>query len=99
MCECCVNVDYRSVDIAEAQTMLEETALSSHAWRRHGLPGRPDGSRASLGDMLHRPEVTLDQVAALRPLGLLPLAAASCPCRLRHLLLPVRPPVAANWLS
>ncbi|KAL3155735.1 hypothetical protein ABBQ32_012755 [Trebouxia sp. C0010 RCD-2024] len=54
----------RSVDIAEAQTMLEETALSSHAWRRHGLPGRPDGSRASLGDMLHRPEVTLDQVSA-----------------------------------
>lgn len=55
-------VGARSAEIAETQTMLQEVTLPSHVWRRHGLPGRPDGGRASLGDMLHKPEVTLDQV-------------------------------------
>lgn len=55
-------VGARSAEIAEAQTLLQEVTLPSHVWRRHGLPGRPDGTRASLGDMLHKPEVTLDQV-------------------------------------
>ena len=72
----CVHVDARSAEIGEAQTMLDETALPSHVWRRHGLPGRPDGGRATMGDLLHRPEVTLDQVPA-RPLGLLPTAAVN----------------------
>lgn len=73
----CANLYARSAEIAEVESMLQGTALSSQAWRRQGLAGRPDGASASLGDMLHRPEVTLEQVPAptLAPLGCCPLAS------------------------
>ena len=98
-------VDARSFEIAETQTLLQEVTLPSHIWRRHGLPGRPDGSRACLGDMLHKPEVTLEQVPVLVPSQVLLLfvaASACCQCgqllllQLGQLLSPV---FAAGWPS
>lgn len=60
----CVHVGHRSAEVAETQTLLQEVALPSHVWRRHSLPGKSDGGRTSLGDMLHKPNVTLEQVSA-----------------------------------
>ena len=61
----CVTV--RSGEIAETQALLQDVALPSHIWRRHGLPGKSDGGKASLGDMLHKADVPLEQVSNCRP--------------------------------
>ncbi|DBA68806.1 TPA: hypothetical protein ACH3X2_013419, partial [Trebouxia sp. C0005] len=51
----------RSTEIAHIHQTLQQVALPTHIWRRHGLPGRPDGGKASLADMLHKPDTTLEQ--------------------------------------
>ncbi len=56
------NVLCRSTEIAHIHHTLQQVALPTHIWRRHGLPGRPDGGKASLADMLHKPDTTLEQV-------------------------------------
>ncbi|KAL0046525.1 hypothetical protein WJX82_002978 [Trebouxia sp. C0006] len=55
----------RSTEIAHIHQTLQQVALPTHIWRRHGLPGRPDGGKASLADMLHKPDTTLEQVSAV----------------------------------
>ena len=60
-CDKC-NVLCRSVEIAHIHQTLQQVALPTHIWRRHGLPGRPDGGKASLANMLHKPDTTLEQV-------------------------------------
>ncbi|KAL0022338.1 hypothetical protein WJX77_001667 [Trebouxia sp. C0004] len=55
----------RSTEIAHIHQTLQQVALPTHTWRRHGLPGRSDGSKASLADMLHKPDTTLEQVSAI----------------------------------
>ncbi|KAA6418189.1 MAG: tRNA uridine 5-carboxymethylaminomethyl modification [Trebouxia sp. A1-2] len=55
----------RSTEIAHIHQTLQQVALPTHIWRRHGLPGRPDGGKASLADMLHKPDTTLEQVSAI----------------------------------
>ena len=56
------NVLCRSTEISQIHHTLHEVALPTHIWRRHGLPGRPDGGKASLADMLHKPNTILEQV-------------------------------------
>lgn len=55
----------RSTEIAQTQGLLQQVTLPSNIWRRHGLPGRPDGAKVTLAEMLHKPDVTLEQVSAV----------------------------------
>ena len=62
--QACLDCDVlcRSTEIAHSHQTLQQVALPTHIWRRHGLPGRSDGGKASLADMLHKPDTTLEQV-------------------------------------
>ena len=73
----------RSAEIAQTHNMLEQVALPSHVWRRHGLHGRPDGAKASLAEMLHKPDATLEQVC-MQPGMLCKLQHTALTCMMHH---------------